>query len=95
MSNISDKSSEQSKNDELDELESKLGPNPKFYLNRGGKVKEMDPEKLRKPHTVVHGNAFSRTVKSENSKDNSGGLLRNDGHRPKPLNEDELAKGGK
>lgn len=92
MSDTSENSNDKFRNDESDELESKLGPNPKFYLNRGGKTKEMDPAKFRRPHTVVHGNAFSKTMMGENSKDNCGGLLRNDGHRPKPLNEEELAK---
>ncbi|QLL33209.1 hypothetical protein HG536_0E01200 [Torulaspora globosa] len=54
---------------------------PKIVLERGGKVKEFDPETLRRPHTVIHGGTFERKVLGDQPGGNAGGLLRND-HRP-------------
>lgn len=54
---------------------------PKMILKGGGKVKEIDPEMLRRPHTVIHGGTFERKVLGDQPGGNAGGLLRND-HRP-------------
>lgn len=56
---------------------------PKMLLQGGGKTKALDPQKLRKPHTVVHSGLLERHVLGDQPSGNAGGLLRND-HRSQP-----------
>lgn len=66
------------KDPQLADLEAKLGSSHKIRLNRGGKVKEVDADALRRPHART----FGRDFQHHEHQDNAGGLLRNDGHRP-------------
>lgn len=56
----------------------------KIRLNRGGRIEEYDPEKFRRPHNVTpHRFPNSPMQKDEKKeKDNAGGLIQNQGHRP-------------
>ncbi|KAL3232599.1 hypothetical protein RNJ44_04515 [Nakaseomyces bracarensis] len=56
----------------------------KIRLNRGGRIEEYDPERFRKPHNVTPRRFPNNPLeeKGNDKKDNAGGLLQNQGHRP-------------
>ncbi|EJS42593.1 YLR361C-A [Saccharomyces arboricola H-6] len=73
--------SDQQHTQNIEELERRLGDNPKICIKGGGKTKIMNLEQLRKPHCVKP----SARVPVENT---AGGLLRTGGHRPQLSNEE-------
>lgn len=50
----------------------------KIVVKGGGRFKELDPEQLRRPHTVVHSGGFDIKVLGDQPGGNAGGLIRND-----------------
>ncbi|CAI4035262.1 hypothetical protein SMKI_12G4120 [Saccharomyces mikatae IFO 1815] len=84
MSGDTNNSSSKQRTKNIEELERKLGDNPKIALKGGGKTKLMDFEQLRKPHCVRPNARFP----VDNT---AGGLLRTGGHRPQ-LGNEELSR---
>lgn len=81
MSNPSSPHGDQPSDLQFVQKEADLKANPTLKLNRGGKVKEVDAASLRKPHARSFGKSFQVPDEGQ-ERNNAGGLLRNDGHRP-------------
>lgn len=74
---------DQPKDPEFAQKEAHLKEHPTLKLNRGGQVKEIDAAALRKPHARSFGKTFQMPNEQQHQdRNNAGGLLRNDGHRP-------------
>lgn len=81
MSDRSHTDQDQPKDSPFAKQEAYLKEHPTLRLNRAGGIKEMDAASLRKPHARSFGRTFQ--VPDERAeRNNAGGLLRNDGHRP-------------
>ncbi|GAV52338.1 hypothetical protein ZYGR_0AG03290 [Zygosaccharomyces rouxii] len=81
MSDPSHTHDDQPKDPKFVQKEADLKEHPTLKLNRGGEIKEVDAASLRKPHARSFGRSFQLPDEGQ-ERNNAGGLLRNDGHRP-------------
>ncbi|CAR26358.1 hypothetical protein ZYGR_0H01670 [Zygosaccharomyces rouxii] len=81
MSDPSHTHNDQPKDPQFAQKEAHLEEDPTLKLERAGKIKELNAASLRKPHARSFGKSF-QVPDERQERNNAGGLLRNDGHRP-------------